>query len=425
MNEQNNNYQDTMEKVKALTDQIGPLQQKLAERRVRYSELRQNKKDLADQRRALRRTRREFLQGNDPDAADRIEAEMDGLEEKAETLEKEMDIVEEEIDDIKDEIEDIEEEIDELLEDFDDDDIHDEKFFKINIGGKDLRDELNKAMSKLSEVKFDEVGESIGRAVDKAVNSINRGVTDAFQNMKHNPDNGDYFFSGSGSLPTGDYGRLHFSGSGRLTGDISCAAIKASGSLNAEGSIRCDGEIRTSGSTSCVGDISARSFKSSGSVRIDGGYAGKSIDVSGSLAAGRDIKSDEVRAGGSLTVGGDCEAEKFFSAGKLNIDGLLNADDIEIRLSTIPSKVSSIGCERIRITRRSVLGLAAGLGIQFGPGLTTESIEGDVIYLENVTAKIVRGKEVVIGGGCNIDLIEYSGKCEVSGNSTVGETKFV
>lgn len=425
MNEKNSNYQDPMEKVKSLTDQISSLQQKQTELRVRYSELRQSKKDLTDQRRALRRTRRDLLQSDDKDAADKLEPEIDALEEKSETLEKEMDIVEAEIDDVKDEIEDIEEEIDELLEDFDDGGIHDEKPFKINIGGRDLGDELNKAMSKLSEIKFDEVGESIGRAVDKAVNSINRGVTDAFQNMKHNPESGDYFFSGSGSLPAGNYGRLHFSGTGHLTGDISCAAIKASGSLSAEGSIQCSGEIRTSGSTNCTGDISARSFKNSGSVKIDGGYAGKSIDVSGSLTVGTDIKSDEVRAGGSLTVGGDCEAEQFFSAGKLSINGLLNADDIEIRLSATPSKVSSIGCERIRVTRRGVLGLAAGLGIQFGPGLTTESIEGDVIYLENVTAKIVRGKEVVIGGGCNIDLIEYSGKCEVSGNSTVGETKFV
>ncbi|MNR67595.1 hypothetical protein D3C85_1916860 [compost metagenome] len=39
--------------------------------------------------------------------------------------------------------------------------------------------------------------------------------------------------------------------------------------------------------------------------------------------------------------------------------------------------------------------------------VTVAVIEGDDIYLENTRAKVVRGNQVVIGPGCEIDLVEY------------------
>ena len=39
--------------------------------------------------------------------------------------------------------------------------------------------------------------------------------------------------------------------------------------------------------------------------------------------------------------------------------------------------------------------------------LTADIIEGDLIYLENTNAKIVRGNNVTIGTGCKIELVEY------------------
>jgi len=39
--------------------------------------------------------------------------------------------------------------------------------------------------------------------------------------------------------------------------------------------------------------------------------------------------------------------------------------------------------------------------------LATESVEGGDIYLEYTKAKVVRGNNVNIGPGCEIDLVEY------------------
>ena len=53
--------------------------------------------------------------------------------------------------------------------------------------------------------------------------------------------------------------------------------------------------------------------------------------------------------------------------------------------------------------------------------LTTNLIEGDKITLENTKCKIVRGHDIVIGPGCEIDKVEYTGKLTIDKDSTVGE----
>ncbi|MCL0069946.1 hypothetical protein M1O56_05235 [Dehalococcoidia bacterium] len=57
-----------------------------------------------------------------------------------------------------------------------------------------------------------------------------------------------------------------------------------------------------------------------------------------------------------------------------------------------------------------------GLGI-----LETELIEGDEILLEWTRAKTVRGKQIVIGEGCEIERVEYSESLEVDESARVGE----
>ena len=43
----------------------------------------------------------------------------------------------------------------------------------------------------------------------------------------------------------------------------------------------------------------------------------------------------------------------------------------------------------------------------FNTCLITDIIEGDEIYLEYTKAKIIRGNNVELGPGCEIELIEY------------------
>jgi len=50
-------------------------------------------------------------------------------------------------------------------------------------------------------------------------------------------------------------------------------------------------------------------------------------------------------------------------------------------------------------------------------------IEGDEIYLEYTTAKAVRGKNVTIGRGCNIELVEYVDNFNQHNDSFIRESK--
>ena len=52
-------------------------------------------------------------------------------------------------------------------------------------------------------------------------------------------------------------------------------------------------------------------------------------------------------------------------------------------------------------------------------------IEGDNIYIEYTQAKIVRGNTIVIGPGCNIELVEYKNNYTKDKESTVIENRKV
>lgn len=53
--------------------------------------------------------------------------------------------------------------------------------------------------------------------------------------------------------------------------------------------------------------------------------------------------------------------------------------------------------------------------------LEVETIEGEDIDLESTKAELVRGRNVVIGAGCEIERVEYSGTLTVDKAAKVGE----
>ena len=63
------------------------------------------------------------------------------------------------------------------------------------------------------------------------------------------------------------------------------------------------------------------------------------------------------------------------------------------------------------------------LSLAINTGLCAETIEGDEIYLEYTKAKVIRGNNVTIGEGCEIELVEYKSLFEKSDKSVVIENK--
>jgi len=172
--------------------------------------------------------------------------------------------------------------------------------------------------------------------------------------------------SGVSKASGGTYQNVTIQGIGKVHGDIECE------------------DCRIEGVATILGNVKAQAIRMQGRVRIQGDVSGENVNLEG-----------------QVTITGKCDAEKFVGSGVFTIAGLLNAGEISIRVYG-PSHVGEIGAETIRVEKESGRSLLGRLKI-----LSTETIEGDEIYLENTKAKVVRGNRVVIGAGCNIELVEY------------------
>lgn len=212
----------------------------------------------------------------------------------------------------------------------------------------------------------------------------------------------DYKIAGAGCMVGGEYGNVRVSGSCKISGDISCESIHVSGSTKSEGNIDCRAEARISGAFKCK-DLSCTELRVSGSAKFGALKCG-TAKVSGSVSA------DSI------------EADTVSTSGKLEVKGLLNAESITIGGG---AKIGSIGCTELKVnsdchTVKIFWGL---IEVYKGEdkGLKTELIEGDKIDISYTQADIVRGADVIIGKGCRIHRVEYTGTCTVDSEATVDE----
>ncbi|MBE5785011.1 MAG: polymer-forming cytoskeletal protein [Clostridiales bacterium] len=233
----------------------------------------------------------------------------------------------------------------------------------------------------------------------------------------------DISISGSGKISAGEYETVRISGSGRLEGPISCEELRVSGSANGK-SLICSGAMHVSGSCSFTGDIAAKSasvsgaLKCSGSVRTEG-----ECRISGAGKCEGSIKCGALRVSGLLSAGGGIEAESARISGVLNCGGLLNAETVDISFSN-GIDIGAIGGSSITIHRskaeRSKFFSLFSFGTKpHGTVHVRQSIEGDEVDIEGVTAERVSCRRAVIGSGCAIKLLQYSDSAEIAPDAKV------
>lgn len=214
----------------------------------------------------------------------------------------------------------------------------------------------------------------------------------------------DMKISGAGIMGGGEFKNVSISGAGKVLGDISCESFKASGSSKVTGSVKCDG-LAASGAAKITKNVEC-----SGEVR-----------TSGAAMIGGSLSANEIHSSGALYVGGDVTAESAHMSGGIKIKGLLNAERIEITFSEGSDlNIGQIGGGKLVIKYR---GLSIGLFKHLSGGCGhVSSIEADHVEIENISAETVRAIECVIGDGCVIDTVEYSGKLTVSETASVKTT---
>ncbi|WP_085521514.1 polymer-forming cytoskeletal protein [Tuberibacillus sp. Marseille-P3662] len=229
----------------------------------------------------------------------------------------------------------------------------------------------------------------------------------------------DLDISGSGSVAGGLYDSVDISGSGKVTGDIECRTFDASGSSHVKGDIHTH-SFDLSGSSHVHGDVTAVTIDSSGSSHISGHVITDQLESSGAMRVGKDLTGKTLDISGFVTIGGDCTADLFNAQGAFTVGGVLNANTIDVRLDH-DAKADKILGESIQIRKRQRWSFISKLLDLFltERALKADLIEGHYIILENTVAKIVRGDNVYIGRGCDIDVVEYSTDCHVNDDADV------
>ncbi|QCJ40703.1 polymer-forming cytoskeletal protein [Bacillus sp. S3] len=230
---------------------------------------------------------------------------------------------------------------------------------------------------------------------------------------------GDLNINGFGSANGGQFRHVTINGKGTVNSDIDCVEFDCNGSGTVNGNVVTN-KAKINGNGKVKGNLDCKSLSVDGTAKIEHNLYAEQLKVAGKASVGGKVRAEEIAIKGRLTVEGDCEAESFKAESLFIIGGLLNADEVDIKIFG-ECKAREIGGQTIRIKDKPAL---MGLFKSFiQTQLETECIEGDKIELENTKAAVVRGNEITIGPKCEIGLVEYSGKLSVDKKAVVKESR--
>jgi cytoskeletal protein CcmA (bactofilin family) len=227
----------------------------------------------------------------------------------------------------------------------------------------------------------------------------------------------DLVIAGIGNASGGKYNLVKIAGNGSLNGDIDCIDLIIQGNAKIHGNVKAK-VTHVSGTASMQGSLRSEIMKIQGNASIDGNVECKEVRFQGSGKVKGNLSGDEVYVHGGSKITGDCTAEIFEVKGSFNIGGLLNAGKILVTMFG-SCQAKEIGGENIEVKKQK-MNLLKKLLFDFNIGLNADSIEGDVIYLEHTKAKVVRGNQVTLGPGCEIDLVEYKNSFQCDKGSKIG-----
>lgn len=230
--------------------------------------------------------------------------------------------------------------------------------------------------------------------------------------------NNNMNINGTGTIIDGDYNKISISGMGKLNGKVTANKINISGTGSGDGKIKSN-EVIVNGHFKYRGNLEVLDkFVVNGHSRVCEDLKGNKVNISGNLSVSQNINFEEMNISGRLSCKGDCEGTEFNCEGEAKIEGLLTADNIFIRVFR-GSNIKEIGGENITIKGEEKIVSLPLVGRFFNNKIVVECIEGDNIYLEETEAKKVNGKNIIIGKGCKIDEVNYSGKLEVKDGGKV------
>ncbi|MCD9023884.1 hypothetical protein [Cohnella silvisoli] len=200
----------------------------------------------------------------------------------------------------------------------------------------------------------------------------------------------------------GKFRNVKIMGESVLSGDVDCIKLSCTGEITVNGGLRAL-ELKLTGECDVKGIVHA--------VKIGG---------RGELDVLSGIRAEDIKFTGNVKTKGDCEAASFEVFGAFQIDGLLSAEKLEVSMYG-PCVAREIGGGTLRFKRSKATVFKRLINSEDVAALSAQSIEGDVVDLEHTSASLVRGNNVKIGSGCEIDRVEYRDTLDIHKSAIVKE----
>ncbi|MDE3840657.1 bactofilin [Bacillus methanolicus] len=232
--------------------------------------------------------------------------------------------------------------------------------------------------------------------------------------------------TGTSITSGGNFNKVKIRGDGTINGDLHCVQLKVFGNADVNGIVKAK-SVDIFGQANMRGNLEADTVKIFGEADIHGHVTLKDLSLRGGIHINGNLVGGNIHGYGEMKIENDCEADSISIKGAFTIKNTLNAEKIELFLHFADSRIAEIGGENIHVAKSKSFS-ALNFLKRFSPDsamLLAECIEGDVIYLEYTKAKVVRGNEVIIGPGCEIDLVEYQTSFQQDEKAKVTESKKV
>jgi cytoskeletal protein CcmA (bactofilin family) len=230
--------------------------------------------------------------------------------------------------------------------------------------------------------------------------------------------------NGTGITSGGSFNKVKIRGEGTINGDLHCVQWKVFGTADVNGLVKAK-SIDIFGQANMRGNVETETMKIFGEADINGIVTINDFNLRGAVHMKEKLVGGHIHGYGELKIEKDCEADSISLKGVVTIGQTLNAEKVDLYLHFEDSRIPEIGGEIIRVRKSKAFNVLNFLK-RFrhdSAKLVAESIEGDEIYLEYTKAKVVRGKEVTIGPGCEIDLVEYQTSFQQDEKAKVLESK--
>lgn len=211
---------------------------------------------------------------------------------------------------------------------------------------------------------------------------------------------------------------VKISGDARFIGELDFGILKVNGDATIEGNLKAK-RIRVNGNLEISGSCQVDELVINGSCSINCDLKCNNVTVRGEIIVNRDMYGKEIKIYGESSIKENIECENIMVEGVINCNGLLNAENIEI-YTRGKSYCKEIGATKIRILKEKERKLLKLIMNFRGHGkLKSDLIEGDYIELENSIVKNLRGKSIELISNCEVGMVEYSEKINVSDDSIV------